>query len=193
MFDRLAQTIGVEANTPAGRGRKETRSGYVRRGLLSRHSMMMGRWPKCRIISLRIPARLATGTAKPAHAGLVAIKLLLRGTKIRTQGNGRPRPAARSRRRYRKLVTDLIEKVKQRPDMEYFSLLEHCYGSEAVRGQLTGVITSENIEPADQQRLEQEFLQILDKLIDKCSRKIRTRELRSKLQAKAAANGHTDA
>ena len=195
MFDRLAQTIGVETKTLLTEAAKKPDRDAPP---WSAEPPQFDDGPPAEMPDY-LPAdtgsraRGATGAAKPAHAGLVAIKLLLREPKFALKATADLGPLREAGDDIGKLVTDLIEKVKQRPDMEYFSLLEHCYGSEAVRGQLTGVITSENIEPADQRRLEQEFLQILDKLIDKSSRKIRTRELRNKLQAKAAANGHTDA
>ena len=90
-------------------------------------------------------------------------------------------------------LAEMIEKVRVSPDIDRYELMEYIYSNSEVRGQLTNVLTAEKIEPDDAGKLKREFLQILDESLARCSKELRTRQLRDQLRAKTAAKGHTEA
>ena len=124
----------------------------------------------------------------PPDSGLVAVRLMLRKSQIALATDAVLTPLREAGDDASKLVSELIEKVRQQPDITPYPLLEHCYGKTSIRGQLTIVMTAEDIEPNERQKLESEFLQILHKLLERCSRKLKKARLRDQLRARAAAN-----
>ncbi|MCY4270570.1 MAG: hypothetical protein OXE80_10425, partial [Gammaproteobacteria bacterium] len=131
------------------------------------------------------------GAGKPISTGLLAIRLLLREPGFALKATADVAPLREAGDEADKLVADLVEIKRQRPDMDYIGLYERCQSNEFMRGQLPPVITAENIEPANRENLEREFLQILDTLVQKSARKISGMRLRDKLRAKTAATEHT--
>ncbi len=132
------------------------------------------------------------GAGKPISTGLLAIRLLLREPEFALRAPADLAPLREAGDEADKLVAELVEIKRKRPDMDYIGLYEHCQCNEFMRGRLPPVITAENIEPANRENLEQEFLQILDTLIEKRARKISKMRLRDKLRAKTAATEHRD-
>ena len=78
----------------------------------------------------------------------------------------------------------MIEKVRRNPDIDRYALMEYSYSIVDVRNQLTDVLEAEKIEPADKEKLKSEFLQILEELLARSSKKLRGRQLRDQLRAK---------
>lgn len=194
MIDRLAEITGVEKEAllkPAPAARKPSGD--------SEPPPWLGDSPN--LDSLPVPAEppesgqpaARRGAGSPPSAGLIAIKLLLRAPKLAMEVRADLSLLPEAGDAAANLLLELVEKVRKNPDIEHISLLEHCYRSEAMRGQLTGVITAENIEPADKEKLKSEFLQILDELLARSSKKLRGRQLRDKLRARTAAKPHTKA
>ncbi len=138
-------------------------------------------------------AQARRGMASPPGAGLVAIRLLLRAPEIALKSATDSSLLAEADDEVARLLFELVEKVRENPDIEYFALLEHCYRSKEMRGRLTEAIGAEKIEPADRKQLELEFRQILENLLAKYSRKLLDRRLRDQLRAKTAAKGHNEA
>ncbi|MCY4182821.1 MAG: DNA primase [Gammaproteobacteria bacterium] len=131
------------------------------------------------------------GAGKPISTGLLAIRLLLREPGFALKATADLAPLREAGDETEKLVADLVEIKRKRPDMDYIGLYERCQSNEFMRGRLPPVITAENIEPANRENLEREFLQILDTLVQKSARKISGMRLRDKLRAKTAATEHT--
>ncbi|MYH47851.1 MAG: DNA primase [Gammaproteobacteria bacterium] len=89
-------------------------------------------------------------------------------------------------------LAEMIEKVRENPDIDRYELMEYSYSNSEVRSQLTNVLTAEKIEPADAGKVKGEFLQILDESLARCAKKLRNRQLRDQLRARTAAKAHTE-
>lgn len=200
MIDRLAETTGVDKEAllkSAPANRKRERDGEPPpwlRDSADFDAMPVPAEPP-EYLPGSGPPRARRGAGSPPSPGLVAIKLLLRAPEMALAGRGDLSLLPEAGDAAGILLFELVEKVREKPDIEHFSLLEHCYQSEVMRGQLSDVITAENIEPRAREKLKKEFLQILDGLLAKCSKKLKNRELRAKLDklpAGTAANVHTE-
>ena len=77
----------------------------------------------------------------------------------------------------RQLLLSLIDMVKRDPDTDTPTLLGYCSGS-SFGNQITR-LNSENITPIE--GLEQEFLQILDKILSDVIKKLESQKLREAL------------
>jgi len=192
MLKRLAEAADVETETLLAQAGKKTGRGAPEwsREAPPDYGQEYGHEPPPEPPADFFPAHGGAGNiaaGKPISTGLLAIRLLLREPELALKATAELAPLREAGDEADKLVADLVEIKQQRPDMDYIGLYEHCQCNELMRGQLPPVITAENIEPANRENLEREFLQILDTLIEKSARKISKMRLRDKLRAKTAA------
>ncbi|MCY3604032.1 MAG: hypothetical protein OXH12_13245 [Chloroflexi bacterium] len=139
--------------------------------------------------------RARNRTESPPPPGLVAIKHLLRVPEMALGEHADISLLREVGDSDGKLLFELVEKVRQDPDIDPHSLLSHCFGDHDMRGRFEVVYTAENIEPKMKEKLKMEFRQILDGLIAKCSKKITDQETRAKLgklPTRTAAKAHTE-
>ena len=133
-----------------------------------------------------------TGSRRPNNR-LIAIKHLIELPTMALDNDDNLSPLLEVGDAAEKCLAELIEKVRESPDIDRYTLMEYSYSSSEVRSQLTNVLAAEKIEPADAGKLKTEFLQILGETLAKCSKKLGNRQLRDQLRAKTAAKGHTEA
>lgn len=123
---------------------------------------------------------------------LIAIKHLIGLPEIALENKDELTPLAETGDPAERLLAEMIEKVRRNPDIDRYALMEYSYSIVDVRNQLTDVLESEKIEPADKEKLKSEFLQILEELLARSSKKLRGRQLRDQLRARTAAKAHTE-
>ncbi len=127
------------------------------------------------------------GLNKPPGSELVAINFLQEDPKLALETDTELAPILEAGGATGKLLVELIEKVRENPDIDRYQLMEICYSTAAVRNQLMEVMTAEDIEPRGRDNIRREFLQILGELRERCSKKLADQRLRDQLQARTAA------
>ena len=197
MIDRLAEIAGVDKaallrSAPAGRkrGRDGEAPSWPR---YSPEPEPPPFPPEQAKFSSDVPRRAAaeSGGGRPNNR-LIAIKHLIDLPSMALDIKDDLSPLLAVGDPAEQCLAAMIEKVRLRPDMDRYELMEYSYSNSELRGRLTNVLTAEKIEPADAENLRREFLQILDETFAKCAKKLRNQQLRDKLRAKTAANIPTD-
>ena len=118
-------------------------------------------------------------------AAVKAIELLMQNPEVALSINADLSPLHSAGDEGRQLLLSLIDMVKRDPDTDTPTLLGYCSGSP-FGNQITR-LKSENITPIE--GLEQEFLQILDKILSDVVKKLESQKRREAL-AKVAAPKH---
>jgi len=113
-------------------------------------------------------------------AAVKAIELLLQNPEVALAIEKDLSPLHSAGDEGRQLLLSLIEMVRRDPDTDIPTLLGYCSGSP-FGNQITR-LKSENITPIE--GLEQEFLQILDKILSDVLKKLESQKLREALQSK---------
>lgn len=116
-------------------------------------------------------------------AAVKAIELLLQNPEVALAIEKDLAPLHSAGDEGRQLLLSLIEMVRRDPDTDTPTLLGYCSGSP-FGNQITR-LKSENITPIE--GLEQEFLQILDKILSDVLKKLESQKLREALQSKLAS------
>ena len=200
MIDRLAEITGVDKETllkPAPAARKRESDGEPPPWLGDTPDLDPSQLPPEPPEYFPEPGlpRARNRTESPPPPGLVAIKHLLRVPEMALGEHADISLLREVGDSDGKLLFELVEKVRQDPDIDPHSLLSHCFGDHDMRGRFEVVYTAENIEPKMKEKLKMEFRQILDGLIAKCSKKITDQETRAKLgklPTRTAAKAHTE-
>ena len=201
MIDRLAEITGVEKEAllkPAPAERKRESESEPPPWL--RDSPEFDAFPVPPVPPEYLPGsgqpRARKRTESPPAPGLVAIKHLLLAPEMALRGQEDISLLHKVGDSDGKLLFELVEKVRNEPDIDPCSLLSHCYGNDDMSSQFVVVYTAEKIEPSKKEKLEMEFHEILDGLLAKCSKKLTDLERKAnldKLHALPAAKRHTDA
>ncbi|MBL4572111.1 MAG: DNA primase [Gammaproteobacteria bacterium] len=110
-------------------------------------------------------------------AAVKAIELLMQNPEVALSITADLSPLHSAGDEGRQLLLSLIDMVKRDPDTDTPTLLGYCSGS-SFGNQITR-LKSENITPID--GLEQEFLQILDKILSDVIKKLESQKLREAL------------
>jgi hypothetical protein len=118
-------------------------------------------------------------------AAVKAIELLMQNPEVVLSIDADLSPLHSAGDEGRQLLLSLIDMVKRDPDTDTPTLLGYCSGSP-FGNQITR-LKSENITPIE--GLEQEFLQILDKILSDVVKKLESQKRREAL-AKSAAPKH---
>ncbi len=132
-----------------------------------------------------------TGGSRPDNK-LIAIKHLIGLPAMALEYEDELSPLLDAGDPAEKLLAEMIEKVRRNPDTDRYELMEYSCSITDIRNQLAEVLDAEKIEPADKEKLKSEFLQILEDLLARSSRKLRGRQLRDQLRARTAAKAHTE-
>ena len=130
----------------------------------------------------RGPGEALARYRKPA--AVKAIELLLRNPEAVLAIDKDLEPLRSAEDGSRKLLLDLIEKVKQDPQIETYTLLGACYATP-LGGQLTQLLKEERITP--QEGIEDEFLQILDNILSDIEKKLHILQLKEEANTRVSA------
>lgn len=135
------------------------------------------------------PGEALSRYRKPA--AIKAIELLLRNPEAVLAIDRDLEPLRNAEDSSRKLLLDLIEKVKEDPQIETYTLLGACYATP-LGGQLTQLLKEERITP--QEGIEDEFLQILDNILSDIEKKLHILQLKEEANTRvsAAKKGNQD-
>ncbi len=127
------------------------------------------------------------GPRKPQSPALVAIKRLLREPRfaLAIAEDEDLSPLSQEGDDAAKLLLELVEIVRQNPNIDNIPLLEQC--SRSAVSDLPRAITAENIEPSKREKLQEEFIEIIAELLAKCSKKLANKRRRDQLRARTAA------
>lgn len=183
MLDRLSQTLGVNSESLDS--------------LLAANSASTESNRSSSIPMLARPDRRAYQATKNnggrlnvyrKPASLKAIELLLRNPEIAVSVTQDLGPLHHAEDEGRKLLLSLIQMVKKDPKTETFTMLGYCYGTN-LGNQLTQILSDENITP--QEGIEEEFLQILDKILSDISRKLELLQLKDELKSRVSVPNET--
>ncbi|MCY3688612.1 MAG: DNA primase [Gammaproteobacteria bacterium] len=199
MIDRLAEITGVDKETllkPAPAARKRDSDGDSEPPPWLRDAPDLEPPPhmtESRDFGADTPRRTSSkaGGSRPDNK-LIAIKHLIGLPEIALENKDELTPLAETGDPAERLLAEMIEKVRRNPDIDRYALMEYSYSIVDVRNQLTDVLEAEKIEPADKEKLKSEFLQILEELLARSSKKLRGRQLRDQLRARTAAKAHTE-
>jgi len=115
-------------------------------------------------------------------AAVKAIELLMQNPEVALSINADLSPLHSAGDEGRQLLLSLIDMVKRDPDTDTPTLLGYCSGS-SFGNQITR-LKSENITPIE--GIEQEFLQILDKILSDVVKRLESQKLREALSKLAA-------
>jgi DNA primase len=117
---------------------------------------------------------------------LKAIELILARPDIATKIETDLSPLQSADGENSKMLLDLIELVRKNPNMETYAMLGYFYGSP-VGNQLTQLMRNEKITPFE--GMQEEFLQIIDRILSDIQRKTEIEQTLQSLRDKLKANG----
>ncbi len=131
----------------------------------------------------REPERTVTGSyRKPA--ALKAIELLLSNPELALSIKVDLSVLRSAEDESRKMLVNLVDQVRNKPDIEASELVGYVYGS-SLGSQLTQLLNSERITPIEGS--EQEFNEIIDNILSDISRKLNLLQLKESLKSRIGA------